>query len=101
MRNMLLALMKALQRRKHPVLVTRLSPEKGEALSRQYPRGRYYPEARIFEIRSGRARAGKAPVVTAGTPDAPVAEEAAGTPQAPGCTVAPISGVGGAGITRR
>jgi NCAIR mutase (PurE)-related protein len=96
----LVGLIEALQRRKQPVLVTRLSPEKGEALSRQYPRGRHHPEARIFEIRTGRTRAGKVAVVTAGTSDAPVAEEAAVTAEALGATVARIYDVGVAGIHR-
>jgi pyridinium-3,5-biscarboxylic acid mononucleotide synthase len=98
--DQLTGLIEELQRRKQPVLVTRLSPEKGDALSRRYPRGRYHPGARIFEIRSGRARAGKVAVVTAGTSDEPVAEEAAVTAEALGATVTRIYDVGVAGIHR-
>ncbi|HEY5314642.1 MAG TPA: 1-(5-phosphoribosyl)-5-amino-4-imidazole-carboxylate carboxylase, partial [Pirellulales bacterium] len=65
-----------------PVLATRISPEQAAALEPMFPAGRYHPLARTFRI--SLASAGDAPrpdqghvaVVTAGTSDLPVAEEA-------------------------
>jgi len=98
--DQLAGLIDALQERRQPVLMTRLSPEKGEALSRLYPKGRYHAAARIFEIRTGRMRAGQVAVVTAGTSDVPVAEEAGVTAEALGAKVTRIYDVGVAGIHR-
>lgn len=96
----LLGIVAALSERRQTVLVTRLQPEKGEALHATYPKGTYHAEARIFELRHGRARAGNVAVVTAGTSDIPVAEEAAVTAAAMGAKVRRIFDVGVAGIHR-
>jgi len=98
--DQLSGLIDALRERRQPVLITRLSAEKGESLSRLYPKGRYHAAARIFEIRAGRMRAGEVAVVTAGTSDVPVAEEAGVTAEALGATVTRIYDVGVAGIHR-
>ena len=58
-----------------------LSP-KGEALSQLFPNGHYYPEARCFVLNSKKEEVDAEhyiAVVTAGTSDVPVAEEAAVT----------------------
>lgn len=96
----LLGIVGALVERKQSVLVTRLSPEKAEPLMQAHPSARYHAEARIFEIRRGKPRAGIVAVVTAGTSDIPVAEEAAVTAEAMGATVRRINDVGVAGIHR-
>lgn len=96
----LLGIVGALVERKQTVLVTRLSPDKAEALLARFPKARYHAQARIFELRQGRARAGTVAVVTAGTSDIPVAEEAAITAEAMGATVRRIYDVGVAGIHR-
>jgi pyridinium-3,5-biscarboxylic acid mononucleotide synthase len=90
----------ALAARKQPVLVTRLQPDKAEALLRRFPKGTYHPVARIFHLKHGRMRAGRVAVVTAGTSDIPVAEEAALTAEAMGATVLRVNDVGVAGIHR-
>lgn len=62
------------------VLATRIDREKSEALLKAYPAGRYNERARTFRL--AREQGGAAPkcglvaVVTAGTSDLPVAEEA-------------------------
>ena len=97
----LVGIVGALTARKQTALVTRLSPDKARALLAQYPKGTYHPDARIFEVRHGRFRgAGTVAVVTAGTSDIPVAEEAAVTAAAMGATVRRVFDVGVAGIHR-
>ncbi|MBX5482656.1 MAG: nickel pincer cofactor biosynthesis protein LarB [Myxococcaceae bacterium] len=96
----LLGIVGVLAKRKQPVLVTRLSAEKAEPLLARWPKGKYHPIARIFELRQGRPRAGVVAVVAAGTSDLPVAEEAAVTAEAMGATVRRIYDVGVAGIHR-
>ena len=83
------------------VLITRLSPESAEALSRDFPLD-YRPEARMavlgeFPKPDG---LGKIAVVTGGTSDIPVAEEAAVTAEALGNQVVRIYDVGVAGLHR-
>jgi NCAIR mutase (PurE)-related protein len=95
----LLGIVQALQSRGQAVLVTRLSAEKAELLLRQI-KGTYDPVARIFRVGRNRSRAGKVAVVSAGTSDIPVAEEAAVTAEAMGATVKRIYDVGVAGIHR-
>jgi NCAIR mutase (PurE)-related protein len=97
----LLSIGAALIRRGQSLLVTRLSPEKGEALGQRFPLGEYAPTARIFHFEQGRKpRAGVVAVITAGTSDIPVAEEAAITAEALGATVRRIYDVGVAGLHR-
>lgn len=96
----LLGIVGALNERKQTALVTRLQPDKAEALLKAYPRGRYDGVARIFELKHGKAKAGRIAVVTAGTSDIPVAEEAAVTAEAMGATVKRVYDVGVAGIHR-
>ena len=96
----LLGIVGALLERKQTVLVTRLQPDKAEALLSRFPKGEYHPVARIFHVRQGKRRAGKVAVVTAGTSDIPVAEEAALTAEAMGATVRRVYDVGVAGIHR-
>ncbi|HVE83417.1 MAG TPA: nickel pincer cofactor biosynthesis protein LarB [Myxococcales bacterium] len=98
--DQLLGIVGALAERKQPVLVTRLLPPQAEALARRFPRGTYHEVARIFHLKQGRMRAGTVAVVTAGTGDIPVAEEAALTAEAMGATVRRVYDVGVAGIHR-
>jgi hypothetical protein len=96
----LLGIVGALVERKQTVLVTRLQPDKAEALLARFPKGEYHPQARIFHLKQGKARAGRVAVVTAGTSDIPVAEEAALTAEAMGAEVRRVYDVGVAGIHR-
>ncbi|KFA87290.1 nickel pincer cofactor biosynthesis protein LarB [Archangium violaceum] len=86
--------------RKQTVLVTRLQPDKAEALVAAFPKGEYHPLARIFHLKQGKQKAGKVAVMTAGTGDLPVAEEAAITAEAMGATVKRVYDVGVAGLHR-
>ena len=96
----ILGIVGTLVERRQPVLVTRLQPDKAEALVARFPKGQYHPVARIFHLKQGKQRAGKVSVVTAGTGDIPVAEEAALTAEAMGATVRRVYDVGVAGLHR-
>ncbi|MCP3059346.1 nickel pincer cofactor biosynthesis protein LarB [Myxococcus fulvus] len=96
----LLGIVGALVERKQTVLVTRLQPDKAEALVARFPKGLYHPVARIFHLKQGKVRAGRVAIVTAGTSDIPVAEEAAVTAEALGAEVRRVYDVGVAGIHR-
>lgn len=96
----LLGIVGALVERKQTVLVTRLQPDKAEVLVSRFPKGQYHPVARIFHLKQGKVRSGKVAIVTAGTSDIPVAEEAAVTAEAMGAEVRRVYDVGVAGIHR-
>jgi NCAIR mutase (PurE)-related protein len=85
-----------------PLLVTRLSAEGAALLAGAFPDGRHLPGARVF-TRAGRdplPPAGTVAVVSAGTSDQPVAEEAAETATALGAPVERVRDVGVAGLHR-
>ena len=98
--DQLIGIVSALAERKQSALVTRLSPEQGEALATHFPKGKFHAVARIFELRLSKPRAGTVAIVTGGTSDIPIAEEAAVTAEAMGATVRRIYDVGVAGIHR-
>ncbi len=87
--------------KKTNLLVTRCETAAGEALTRRFPDGVWHEAARCFtlEVRA-LSRAGYLLVITAGTTDIPVAEEAAVTAEILGCNVDRIYDVGVAGIHR-
>jgi len=86
------------------VLATRVVPEKAAALEPKFPQGRYNPVARTFRIPRGRPEPahppGKVAIVTAGTTDMPVAEEARETAEWTGAEVVMVQDVGVAGPHR-
>jgi len=85
-----------------PLLATRLSGDAGEVLSREFPAGQFFSPARLFS-RPGvdpLPAAGLVAVISAGTSDLPVAQEAAETARALGAPVTQISDVGVAGLHR-
>jgi NCAIR mutase (PurE)-related protein len=92
---------------KAPVLATRVSAEKAVSLVREFPEGSYNETARTFRIApraetaaAGARKAGLVAVVTAGTSDLPVAEEAKETLEWMGVDVTMIHDVGVAGPHR-
>jgi NCAIR mutase (PurE)-related protein len=87
------------------VLGTRLDPEMAEALLERFPSARYDPISRLFRLARGEqppvpADAPCALVVSAGTSDMPVAEEAAQTLEFLGERVERLYDAGVAGIHR-
>ena len=85
------------------VLATRMSPDKGEYLLGKFPAGRYNPIGRTFRIPQDGydpKRVGKVAVITAGTSDMPVAEEARETADWTGAETILIQDIGVAGPHR-
>jgi NCAIR mutase (PurE)-related protein len=83
-----------------PVLATRLSDEKAQALVAAFPSGEYREAARAFALRRPMPPIGPIAVVTAGTSDLGVAEEAAFTAEVLGAEVLRVVDVGVAGVHR-
>ncbi len=86
-----------------PVMATRASPPMFEAVKAALgdDEVKYYPEARIIAAgKPRRAPTGRVVVMTAGTSDIPVAEEAAVTAELMGARVERVYDVGVAGIHR-
>ncbi|MBI3467401.1 MAG: nickel pincer cofactor biosynthesis protein LarB [Planctomycetes bacterium] len=88
-------------------LVTRISPEQATGLLSKFPTGRYNPLGRTFRIPLPGAvierdpeTSGRIVIVTAGTSDQPVAEEARETAEWMGVSVRLIQDVGVAGPNR-
>ncbi len=91
------------------VLATRMSPAQAAELGTKFPAARYNPVGRTFRIpiapgkaprKEPEAAAGQVTVVTAGTSDLPVAEEARETALWTGARVSVVQDVGVAGPHR-
>lgn len=84
-------------------LVTRVEPRAAEHLKAVFPEGEHHAIGRTFRVR-GQApegpKLGRVIVVTAGTSDLPVAEEARVTAEAWNCEVTLVADVGVAGLHR-
>jgi NCAIR mutase (PurE)-related protein len=83
-------------------LATRLNDEQADHLARAYPDGQQDRVARTFWLPAGTPAPprGRVVVLTAGTSDLPVAQEAAVTIRALGCDASVVADVGVAGIHR-
>lgn len=99
----ILTIMERMVEQEENVLVTRLSPKKAKILLNKFPDSTYHEKSRVLTLLkhpikdSGR---GKILVVSAGTSDIPVAEEAAITARFMGNDVGTIYDVGISGIHR-
>lgn len=87
------------------VLATRISEEKASVLLSKFPQARYNPIGRTFRIPSPSSQVeltprGRVTIVTAGTTDLPVAEEARDTAEWTGAEVVMLQDVGVAGPHR-
>ncbi len=99
----IVAIARSMRRAGADVLITRIDEAKGKAVTRQFREAVLHPKARCAVIRSREpevAGKGTVLVVTAGTSDIPVAEEAAVTAEFLGNRVARLFDVGVAGIHR-
>ncbi len=92
----------ALEESTMPVLLTRVTAEQAESVKARYPEAEFNPLSRTFAFHPLAPRDGSAyiGIITAGTSDLPVAEEAAVTAEVFGSRVKRISDVGVAGIHR-
>ena len=84
------------------VFATRITPEQAVAVTAAVPRSVHHPEARAItvDVRERPVPAGHVAVVSAGTSDIPVAEEAALTAERMGARVTRVFDVGVAGLHR-
>ncbi len=101
--DQVIAIIQAIRERSKVVLATRASQELFAQVREHVPQAVYHEKARIIQL--GRSDPdprckGSALVVSAGTADIPVAEEAVVTAEAAGCTVERLYDVGVAGIHR-
>ena len=95
------AIARALIKKKGPFLATRATPAVARAICRLDRQAVYYDSARVVAIHSRRRRhTGRVVVVTAGTADVPVAEEARVTAEVMGSHVERLYDVGVAGLHR-
>jgi len=99
--DQILSITRSLIKKRGPLLATRVSPAVARALRRLDRRARYYEEARVIAIHQARSqRLGRVLIVTAGTADVPVAEEARVTAEVMGSHVERLYDVGVAGLHR-
>jgi NCAIR mutase (PurE)-related protein len=86
----------------HNVLASRATPEVAAAVRAEFPKAEYHAAARAIVLRQGRRRrpAGRIVIVSAGTADMPVAEEARVTAELMGNCVEAQYDVGVAGLHR-
>jgi NCAIR mutase (PurE)-related protein len=99
----ILAIMERMLSQGENVLVTRLSPEKAEVLQNRFPKSAYHDRARVLTMVKRPAKdsgRGTILVMSAGTSDIPVAEEAAVTAKFMGNEVDTIYDVGVSGLHR-
>ncbi len=95
------AIARALMKKKGPFLATRAEPAVARAIAKLDRRAVYYEDARVVAIHGKSARRrGHVLVVTAGTADVPVAEEARVTAEVMGSHVERLYDVGVAGLHR-
>jgi NCAIR mutase (PurE)-related protein len=95
-------IIKEYQKMKTNCLITRLEKEKAESLKKDFKEAKYYEKARIFALllEKQKRKKGNILVVTAGTADIPVAEEAAVTCELLGNRTKRLYDVGVAGLHR-
>jgi NCAIR mutase (PurE)-related protein len=86
----------------HPLLVTRVQPDAYDAVREVVPDAVFHPIARAITLKQGDVAAGQGTIliVSAGTSDLPVAEEAAVTAELMGNVVERLHDVGVAGLHR-
>lgn len=97
-----LAIVERIRAREGRVLAARASPEVAEAVQRAFPDAAYHAAARMIVVGGSTPQSGRGTVlvVSAGTADIPVADEAAVTAETLGSPVERLYDVGVAGIHR-
>ena len=99
----IMGIMEKMQPQENIILVTRIDPQKADAVLSRFPKAVYHTDARmvVLELKKviNRGR-GRILIISAGTSDIPVAREAYLTATAMGNTVETIFDVGVSGIHR-
>ena len=101
--DQIIAILEKIQEHETIVLVTRIDPEKAGKVMDKIPAAQYFDQARLLKIEKHPPKItgqGTILVLSAGTSDIPVAQEAALTAKAMGNEVQTIYDVGVAGIHR-
>ncbi len=99
----MVSIMKQLKVNGQNILITRLEEKKAATIMRVFPKSHYYPRSKVLTYLTHSVKLegkGTILVMTAGTTDIPVAEEAAITAEIMGNRVETIFDVGVAGIHR-
>ena len=99
----IIAIIKKMYAKKYPVLATRVDQKKATKIKKLFPGAAYYPQSRMLTVIKGKIEQrgrGLILVISAGTADIPVAEEAYITAQVMGNRVEYLYDVGVAGIHR-
>jgi pyridinium-3,5-biscarboxylic acid mononucleotide synthase len=99
----ILAIMDSMLKLGERILITRLSKEKADIILKQFPQAVYHNKARLLILDSASVKVagrGTIVVISAGTSDIPVAEEAALTARFMGNDVTSIYDVGVSGLHR-
>lgn len=101
--DQIVSIMKELKRGSQNILITRLDEKKAKTVQRVFPKSRFYPRSKVLIYLTHSVKMegkGTILVITAGTTDIPVAEEAALTARFMGHRVETLYDVGVAGIHR-
>ena len=99
--NQIIEIIQALREDNQPVFVTRMREGTYKKIKERFPQARYYKKARIMVLGIAPPPGkGKVLVISAGTSDIPVAEEARVTAEYMGARVEKIYDVGVAGVHR-
>ena len=99
----ILSIMRQLKRKGQNVLITRLEERRAKVIQKIFPKSRYYPRSKVLTYLTHSVKfegKGTILIITAGTTDIPVAEEAVITAQFMGNRVETLYDVGVAGIHR-
>ncbi len=99
----ILSIMRELKNKGHNILITRLDEKKAGDIHKAFRKSQYYPQSRALTVLNHPVESigkGTILVITAGTTDIPVAEEAVLTAQLMGNPVETLYDVGVAGIHR-
>lgn len=99
----ILSIMKQLKKKGQNILITRLEERKAKAIQKVFPKSQYYPRSNVLTYLTHPVKfegKGTILIITAGTTDIPVAEEATVTAQLMGNRVETLYDVGVAGIHR-
>ena len=99
----ILSIMKRLKEKGQNILITRLEEKKAKAVVETFPKSRYYPISKVLTYLTHSVKSegkGTILIITAGTTDIPVAEEALVTARFMGNRVESLYDVGVAGIHR-
>jgi NCAIR mutase (PurE)-related protein len=101
--NQIVGIMEKMAEKEENILITRVDDEKAENILKKFPKAKYHPIARIISWKHKDIKLkgkGTILIITAGTSDIPVAEEAKITAKMMGNKVDSMYDVGVAGIHR-